>query len=58
MWGQGAVPQTGRLDELLEEQAEEMVQLGGMLFIKECTVKKVDQKVRNLNQRPSDFTIF
>lgn len=35
-----------------------MVQLGCMFFITECTVKKVDQKVRNLNQHPSYFTIF
>lgn len=42
--GRGAVSQTGRLEELLEEQAEEMVQRGRVLFITECTVKKVNQK--------------
>lgn len=45
--GRGAVSQTGRLEELLEEQAEEMVQRGRIVFITECTVKKVNQKENN-----------
>lgn len=42
--GRGAVSETGRLEQLLEEQAEEMVQRGRVFFITERTVKKVHQK--------------
>lgn len=44
--GRGAVCQTGRLEELLEEQAEEVVQRGRVFFITEGTVKKVNQTER------------
>lgn len=44
--GRGAVPQARRLDELLEEQAEEMVQPGSMVRLTERsaedTVKKTN----------------